>query len=83
MIKVPIELLDLVRFIADSWNDAHKCIIRSKNVDLLMNYPMVQTSKTQSELTLIGQQKHCAANIQPAIDWLLNHPESKEHLNNA
>jgi len=65
------EVLDLVRFLAETWTDIDKFVYEHCDGDSLMKYPVIQGTGNQIRLKRIGEQEYKKANLKKAIDWLL------------
>lgn len=68
---IPAEILDLVRFLAETWVDIDKFVYANCDGDSLANYPIVQGTTNQINLTKIGNQKYSLENLREAINWML------------
>ncbi|MCB1719229.1 MAG: hypothetical protein KDK05_29190 [Candidatus Competibacteraceae bacterium] len=68
--KMPIEMLDLVRFLARAWADADDFVYQHCSPDALAHYPVVQGTANQMAIRRIAAQPHDRANVAMAIKWL-------------
>jgi len=78
---VPLELLDLACFLAETWSKVDEFVSAHCNSDALIDYPVIQGTKNQIALRKIGSQKYNPANIRRAMEFLLSHAEQREKNN--
>ena len=67
---IPIEVLDLVRFLAATWTEVDKFVYEHCDGDALMYYPVVQGTSNQIKLMRIGEQPCSNENIRVAVEWM-------------
>lgn len=70
-IVIPAEMLDLVRFLAETWNKIDAFVYEYCSGDALMKYPVVQGTRNQMDLRRIGGQQYSKKNLRKAVDWML------------
>ena len=68
---IPLEVLDLVRFMCETWTEIDKWAYQHMSGEALMKYPVIQGTANQLNLQRVGEQKHDTAKIHKAINWLL------------
>lgn len=73
---IPREVLDLVRFLAQTWNLLEKTrfeAIKQENVKdfLILHWPVVQGTTNQLNLEKIGKQKYDSKKLHKAVEWML------------
>lgn len=68
--EIPVEVLDLVRFLAETWVEIDKWAYQHGGEGLIQ-YPVVQGTRNQIDLASIGQQPYNKENIRKAVDWML------------
>ena len=68
---IPVEVLDLVRFMCSSWSDIDAWAYEHAGVDALCKYPVIQGTRNQIDLKRIGEQRFDGANIRKAVNWML------------
>jgi len=71
LLVIPAEVLDLVRFLAETWVEVDRFVYKHCDGDALMEYPVVQGTRNQINLQRIGEQGYSKENIRKAVDWLL------------
>jgi hypothetical protein len=71
-VVIPPEVLDLVRFMCATWTCIDRWAYENADCDALMKYPVIQGSRNQISLRLIGEQEHDIANIHKAVKWMLD-----------
>lgn len=69
---IPVELLDLVRFQAETWDAIDQFVYQHCDGEALMKYPVVQGTRNQMNLRAIGKQPYEAKRLKKAAEWLLN-----------
>jgi len=67
---IPIEVLDLLRFMCAVWTDIDKWAYEHCDVESLMHYPIVQGIRNKIKLQRIGEQPYDTQNISKAVEWL-------------
>jgi hypothetical protein len=70
---IPLEVLDLVRFMCATWDAIDSWAYKHCTGDALMHYPVVQGMSNQIRLKRIGGQPHDTANIRKAVEWMQRH----------
>jgi hypothetical protein len=73
LVSVPVEVLDLLRFMCATWKDIDKWAYENMSGEALMKYPVIQGTRNQIDLQRIGEQKHDTANIHKAVEWMKAH----------
>ena len=71
MKKVPEEIVDLLRFMCETWSEIDTWAYKYCDGDALGRYPVIQGSRNQIDLKTIGQQDYNIKNIRNAVDWML------------
>ena len=74
---IPVEMLDLVRFLAETWDAIDQFVYQHCDRESLMKYPVVQGTRNQTNLRKIGKQPYETKRLKRAVDWLLNAGEGK------
>ena len=70
--EIPPEVLDLVRFLAESWATADEFIYKNcKDGDAIFKYPVIQGTRNQIDLKIIGCQEYDLKNIRIAVNWMI------------
>jgi len=69
--QIPDEILDLVRFLAETWHEIDKFVYENCDADALMNYPVIQGTSNQINIINVGKQAYDRSNISTAVKWLL------------
>jgi len=69
-VVIPLEVLDLVRFMCATWTEVDRFVHQHCDGDALMHYPVVQGTSNQIRLQRIGEQPADAANIRKAVEWM-------------
>lgn len=72
MNNIPIEIIDLVKFLAETWVNINRYVRDNHTDDQIDTYPLVQGAGNQINLTRIGKQKYTLENVYAAIDWMLD-----------
>ena len=70
--EIPIEVLDLVRFMCETWLKIDHWAYNNCDPELLIKYPVIQGTNNQLNLLRIGGQKYKKDNIKKAVDWMIN-----------
>lgn len=70
--NLPPELLDLVRFLADTWDAVDKFVYEHCDGEALAKYPVVQGARNQINLRKIGDQAYDPKRRKEAVKWLLD-----------
>jgi len=70
-VVIPDEVLDLVRFLAETWDDIDQFVYKHCDGEALMKYPVVQGTRNQIDLKRIGEQQYSKENLRKAVDWML------------
>lgn len=65
------EVLDVVRFLAETWAEVDAFVYKHCDGEALMHYPVVQGSRNQINLKKIGEQKYDPARLRSGVEWLL------------
>lgn len=65
------EVLDLLRFMCETWSEIDKWAYENVDDVALSKYPVIQGTSRQIRLINIGAQKYNASNIDSAIKWVL------------
>ena len=65
-------VIDLARFMCETWAEIDKWAYENVAGDVLAKYPVIQGTSNQINLMRIGQQQYDKANISKAVKWLLN-----------
>jgi hypothetical protein len=67
--EIPIEILDLVRFMCQTWDEVDKFVY--KNCEgALDKYPVIQGTSNQINITNIGKQQYNPNNLRKAVEWM-------------
>jgi hypothetical protein len=72
-IIVPVEVLDLVRFMCATWKDINEWAYKYSDSEALMKYPVIQGTRNQLDIIAIGKQKHDTKKLRDAIEWMKAH----------
>jgi len=75
--RPPEELLDLVRFLANVWNDANNFVYKNCDSRSLAMYIDIQGGSNQINIKRIAEQDYAAKNLPPAVNWLLSNGKYK------
>jgi hypothetical protein len=70
--EIPQEVLELVRFLAETWTDIDKFVYENCTGEQLMKYPVVQGTRNQINLKRIGEQPYSKESLHKAVAWMLN-----------
>lgn len=74
---IPPEVLDLVRFLANTYTEIDRFVYENCDGNALMKYPVVQGTSNQIKLNRIGEQSYDKARIGKAVAWMIeNAPNS-------
>ena len=65
------EVLDVVRFLAETWAEVDAFVYKHCDGEALMHYPVVQGSRNQINLKKIGEQQYDPARLKAGVEWLL------------
>lgn len=68
---MPPELLDLVRFLADTWAKIDTFVYENCDPDKMGKYPVIQGTRNQINLINIGKQPYDTTRIRKAVDYML------------
>lgn len=68
---MPPELLDLVRFLANTWTAIDEFVYENCDPEKMGKYPVVQGTRNQIDLINIGKQPYNTANIRAAVNYML------------
>ncbi|MCO8058101.1 hypothetical protein [Acinetobacter towneri] len=68
-VLVPHGVLDLTRFMCKTWSEIDKFVY--KNCSDIGQYPVIQGTKNQLNLSRIGEQQINANEINKGVNWLL------------
>ena len=66
-----LPVLDLVRFLAQTWDQIDQFVYQHCDGEALMHYPVVQGTANQVKLRKIGQQKYDPMKLRQAGEYLL------------
>lgn len=69
--RPPLEMMDLVRFLANTWASVDQFVYDHCDGEALLKYPVVQGTKNQIYLKRIGQQPFVAQHVARAVEWIL------------
>lgn len=72
LLVIPVEVLDLVRFMCRTWSEVDEWAHANAGADALCKYPVIQGTSNQLSLMRIGNQKYDTANIAKAVNWMLS-----------
>lgn len=70
--EIPQEVLELVRFLAETWTDIDKFVYENCTGEQLMKYPVVQGTHNQINLKRISEQPYNKESLHKAVAWMLN-----------
>lgn len=65
------EVLDVVRFLAETWVAIDEFVYKNCDGEALMHYPVVQGTRNQINLKKIGEQQYDPARLKAGVEWLL------------
>lgn len=68
-VLVPHGVLDLTRFMCKTWSEIDKFVY--KNCSDIGQYPVIQGTQNQLNLSRIGEQQINANEINKGVNWLL------------
>lgn len=68
---IPVEVLDLVRYMCATWAAVDNWAYENMTGDALMKYPVIQGTSNQMKIGRIGEQPHDTASIAKAVEWML------------
>ena len=68
--RVPVEMLDLVRFACSVWAEVDNWAYENFDDNSIVNYPIVQGTVTQVKLRRIGKQPFNAEGVKKGLDWM-------------
>jgi hypothetical protein len=69
-VVIPLEVLDLVRFMCATWAEIDRWAYKHCDSDALALYPVIQGTANQLALTRIGEEHHTQANVRKAVEWM-------------
>lgn len=69
-ISVPVEVLDLLRFMCATWDDIDTWAHKSSSENSIGDYPQIQGTSNQINLKRIGEQEHSTDNLHKAVEWM-------------
>ena len=69
-VSVPVEVLDLLRFMCNTWTDIDKWAHKNMTVNSLGDYPQIQGTSNQINLHRIGEQPYNIKNLNFAVEWM-------------
>jgi hypothetical protein len=72
MSKVPSEILDLVRFLAETWVEIDNFVIENCPPESFGKYPMVQGTRNKINIMKIGQQGYDRDKLYAALEWMIS-----------
>jgi len=70
--EIPVEILDLVRFLANTWTEIDAFVYEHCDGEALMKYPVIQGTRNQINLKKIGEQSYNLKKIREAVEWMLS-----------
>lgn len=70
--QIPSQVLDVVRFLAETWDKIDTFVYQHCDGDALMQYPVIQGTRNQSNLRAIGEQAYSRERIKEGVEWLLS-----------
>ncbi|HBA34877.1 MAG TPA: hypothetical protein DCZ12_12155 [Gammaproteobacteria bacterium] len=70
-IVIAPEVLDVVRFLAETWSEIDKFVYQNCDGESLMRYPVVQGTRNQMNLKKIASQGYDPAKLKAGVEWLL------------
>lgn len=73
--EIPTEVLDLLRFMCETWSAIDKFVYENCDGDSLMKYPVIQGTSNQIKLSKIGGQQYDEKNIRIAVKWMIDNKE--------
>ena len=73
--EIPPEVLDLLRFMCETWNAIDKFVYENCDGDSLIKYPVIQGTSSQINLSKIGEQQYDKKNIAIAVEWMIDNKE--------
>ena len=73
VVSVPVEVLDLMRFMCATWTDIDKWAHKNMTAESIGDYPQIQGTSNQINLQRIGEQKYSAKNLNKAVEWMKAH----------
>ena len=73
VVSVPVEVLDLLRFMCATWTDVDKWAHKNMTVGAFGNYPQIQGASNQINLQRIGEQEHSTNDLHKAVEWMKAH----------
>lgn len=69
---IPTEVLDLIRFMCQTWAAIDVWAYANMTVEALGKYPVIQGTSNQISLMRIGEQTYDKAAIGEAVQWMLS-----------
>ena len=75
-IIVPIEVIDLIRFLCATWTQINNWAYENSDAESLFKYPVIQGMKNQLDLQRIGGQSYDIENVRKAVNWVIEHEAS-------
>lgn len=76
-VLVPHGVLDLTRFMCKTWSEIDKFVY--KNCSDIGQYPVIQGTRNQLNLSRIGEQQINANEINKGVNWLLEAAQEPDH----
>jgi hypothetical protein len=67
---IPPEVLDLVRFLCQTWSEIDLWAHRDAG-EAIISYPVIQGTRNQLNLTAIGEQKYHSDRVSTAVQWMI------------
>jgi hypothetical protein len=67
---IPEEMLDLVRFMCETWSEIDNWAYETAPRNSIVHYPVIQGTENQMKIRSIGEQKYNTSNITKAVEWL-------------
>ena len=69
--NIPVEVLDLIRFMCETWVKNEEFVYKHCTGEALMHHPVVQGTGNQIALKRIAEQPYDRRNIRKGVDWML------------
>lgn len=67
----PPEILDLLRFMCETWSEIDKWAYENCDGDALAKYPVIQGTSNQMRIREIGNQPYDSSKLKDAVTWML------------
>ena len=68
---IPSEVLDLVRFLSQTWVAIDGFVYNHCDSNALIKYPVIQGTRNQMNLRKISEQPYDAGKLRTAVEWML------------